>query len=226
MFAYCHNNPVNMSDESGYWPKWMKSKTFKKIAIGVAVIAAAAVVTVATGGAAAGTLLAAVHCVASGALVGAIVGAATGATKSVLKNKSKTGSWKGSGKAAVSGAANGFMKGSVTGAITGGISGVSSIAKASNVGLKASKTVKNDVVNLERIGSAIKKDKYHAFSDIIDNYAGLARKTSISNGGTLYQLEGALNGVAGRFEWIIQGGKVTHRMFVKGGGINGIPIMP
>ena len=24
MFAYCHNNPVNMSDESGYLPKWLK----------------------------------------------------------------------------------------------------------------------------------------------------------------------------------------------------------
>ena len=24
MFAYFHNNPVNMSDESGYLPKWLK----------------------------------------------------------------------------------------------------------------------------------------------------------------------------------------------------------
>ena len=32
MFAYCHNNPVNMSDESGYLPKWMKTvvKAVKK----------------------------------------------------------------------------------------------------------------------------------------------------------------------------------------------------
>ena len=41
-----------------------------------------------------------------------------------------------------------------------------------------------------------------------------------------YQLEGSLNGTAGRFEWIIQDEKVVHRMFVVGGGINGIPIMP
>ncbi|MBU5316125.1 RHS repeat-associated core domain-containing protein [Clostridium bornimense] len=32
MFQYCNNNPVNMSDESGYWPKWMKTaaKAVKK----------------------------------------------------------------------------------------------------------------------------------------------------------------------------------------------------
>ena len=37
MFAYCHNNPVNMSDDSGYWPKWMKkaAKTVKKAVSGV-----------------------------------------------------------------------------------------------------------------------------------------------------------------------------------------------
>ena len=32
MFGYCHNNPVNMSDGSGYWPKWLKkaAKAVKK----------------------------------------------------------------------------------------------------------------------------------------------------------------------------------------------------
>jgi len=34
-----------------------------------------------------------------------------------------------------------------------------------------------------------------------------------------------LNGEAGRFEWIVQNQQVTHRLFVKGGGINGIPIL-
>lgn len=52
-----------------------------------------------------------------------------------------------------------------------------------------------------------------------------ATKSPISNG-TLYQLQGSLNGTVGRFEWIIQNQQVTHRMFVPGGGINGIPIMP
>ena len=43
---------------------------------------------------------------------------------------------------------------------------------------------------------------------------------------TLYQLDGSLNGVAGRFEWIIQDGNVTHRMFIQNGTMNGVPIKP
>ncbi len=33
MFTYCMNNPVNMSDESGHWPQWIKNvvKTVAKI---------------------------------------------------------------------------------------------------------------------------------------------------------------------------------------------------
>jgi filamentous hemagglutinin len=45
--------------------------------------------------------------------------------------------------------------------------------------------------------------------------------------GRLYsRLEGSLNGVAGRFEWIIEKGAVTHRMFVGGGTVTGVPIVP
>lgn len=58
-----------------------------------------------------------------------------------------------------------------------------------------------------------------------ERQAEYATKTPISNG-TLYQLQGSLNSTMGRFEWITQGGQVTHRMFVSGGGMNGIPIMP
>lgn len=90
---------------------------------------------------------------------------------------------------------------------------------------KVTSTVKNDIVDLPRTGSALKTDPYHAFPNIIDNYAGYATKSPISNG-TLYQLSGSLNGTAGRFEWIVQNQQVTHRMFVKGGTINGIQILP
>ena len=119
IFAYCQNNPVNMSDEDGNWPKWAT-----KALIGVAVIAAAAVVTVATGGAAAGTLVAAVHCVAVGALkgaiVGAVVGAVSGAVTGAVSHRATTGSWEGAGQAALESGATGFMTGAITGAITGG----------------------------------------------------------------------------------------------------------
>ena len=65
--------------------------------------------------------------------------------------------------------------------------------------------------------------KAHGFSDIIDNYAGLAEVTDLGNA-KLYQIQGSQNGVMGRFEWIIQDGKVTHRMFVRNPELNGVTI--
>ena len=88
-----------------------------------------------------------------------------------------------------------------------------------------SNNIENDVIDLPRTGSALKGDPYHSFPDVVDNYVNYATKTSISNG-TLYQLLGSLNGIDGRFEWIVQDQQVVHRYFVEGGGINGIPILP
>jgi hypothetical protein len=68
----------------------------------------------------------------------------------------------------------------------------------------------------------------HGFPNIVDNYAGVANTFGLRNGATLYQVEGSLNGVGGRFEWIVDPnmGGVTHRMFVPGGTVNGIPVKP
>lgn len=110
--------------------------------------------------------------------------------------------------------------------------------------------INNDVLEHPRTGSALKVDdvkpiyerdpitgkmkmvqefpataQSHGFNDLVDNYAGYATKTPLNNA-TLYQIEGSLNGVPGRFEWIIQDGKVTHRMFIQGGTMNGVPIKP
>ena len=97
-----------------------------KVAIGAGIIVAAAAVTVATGGAAAGTLVAAVHCAAHGALVGAAaqgaLGAVTGGISGAVMHRMTTGSWSGATNAAVDGAASGFMTGAITGAISGAIS--------------------------------------------------------------------------------------------------------
>lgn len=47
------------------------------------------------------------------------------------------------------------------------------------------------------------------------------------NPATLIQLPGEVNGVAGRFEYIVdKDGQLVHEMFVRGGSINGIPIKP
>nr|WP_318533603.1 DUF637 domain-containing protein [Pseudomonas cichorii] len=68
----------------------------------------------------------------------------------------------------------------------------------------------------------------HGFPDIVDNYAGSATKFTLNNGSSLYQASGSYNGVAGRFEWIVDPklGGVTHRMFVPNGTISGIPVKP
>ena len=117
-------------------------------------------------------------------------------------------------------------------------------------GERVSSTIHNDILDSPRTGSALKVDEIkptyavdpktgraymvqefpagaqaYGFNNIVDNYAGYATKTSIENG-VLYQLEGLLNGVSGRFEWIIQDGQVTHRMFIQNGTMNGVPIKP
>ena len=115
MFAYCENDPVNHEDADGTLPKWAT-----KVIIGTAVIAAAAVLTVATAGT--GT---AVACFAVGALQGSItgaaIGAAQGAVTGAVAHRIATGSWKGSGEAALNGAADGYLAGAITGFITGGL---------------------------------------------------------------------------------------------------------
>ena len=117
LFAYCFNNPVNMTDENGAWPEWAK-----KVVVGVAVIAACAVITVVTGGAGAGVA----GYIAAGALncsvVSAVSGAAIGAGTSAVSHRISTGSWKGAGQAALDGGARGFMAGAITGAVTGAAS--------------------------------------------------------------------------------------------------------
>ena len=151
-------------------------------------------------------------------------------------------------KAAVLG---GVMEGLGSAAFYGAGKAVEALGKSirSNRGGSGS-VIHNDVLDSPRTGSALSVDdvspiyeinertrrpqivkefpasaQAHGFNDIIDNYAGYATKTSLNNA-TLYQLEGSLNGVPGRYEWIIQDGQVTHRMFIQNGTMNGVPIKP
>ena len=122
-FAYCGNNPVNLSDLDGNWPSWAS-----KIAIGIgAIVIGAAVVaaTAATGGVAAAFIGAAVSGLKAAVISGAI-GAVVDASTSAVSHRIATGSWSGAGKAALDGAVDGFANGFMTGGIMAGVSQVSS----------------------------------------------------------------------------------------------------
>ena len=80
------------------------------------------------------------------------------------------------------------------------------------------------------IGSALKSDVWHrAASYVIDEIAtaGYTFWNTGADGVTrlLVQMPGVLNGIAGRFEWILDE-SLTHQMFVRGGTIDGVPIVP
>lgn len=115
MFAYCFNNPVNLSDETGTWPSWAT-----KLAIGVgAIVIGAAVVaaTAATGGAAAaftGALIAGVKTAAISGAVAAGTSATVTAVVSVASGDDVNTTLKRTASAAVDGFADGFMWGGIS----------------------------------------------------------------------------------------------------------------
>ena len=81
-------------------------------------------------------------------------------------------------------------------------------------------------------GTALaKSDTAHRAAAIVGNTLNEGFPFLIRGGDgvvrTLVQVPGVVNDVAGRFEWILQDLVfITHQMFVRGGGINGIPIQP
>ena len=105
LYSYCFNNPVNITDEDGYWPQW--AKNVAQVVAGVAIIGTLAAATVLTGGAVAVVAGAAL----SGVLVGGEIGAVSGA---VIRGITR--GWEG----AIDGAYNGFLFGVATGAVTSG----------------------------------------------------------------------------------------------------------
>ena len=80
-------------------------------------------------------------------------------------------------------------------------------------------------------GSASKADPWHrAGSWVVDDISERASVFPLLGGDgrrrTLIQMPGTVNGVSGRFEWILDGERVTHQLFVRDGKINGVPIKP
>ncbi len=100
-------------------------------------------------------------------------------------------------------------------------------------GSGVAKRVDNSAIGKPHTGSANKlPDGQHGFNDIIDNYAGYAAKFDIPTKGPggkvvrtseLRQITGSNNGRDGVFEWIIDQGNVTHRRFIPGGTVTGLP---
>lgn len=125
LYAYCLNNPVMMVDENGNKPKWWQWLLF---GIGAALVVAAAVVlTVASGGAATGLIGAVVVGAAKGALIGAAVGTAVGIAGGAIYS-SATGA--DMGQSILSGFLMGFGIGAIAGAVIGGIGGANGWYKA------------------------------------------------------------------------------------------------
>ena len=132
LFAYCFNNPINMEDQTGLWPDWIKkaagavkdfaSSNVGKIVIGAAAIGVGVIATVATGGAAAPALIGGIKaaCIAGGISAG--ISATTTAVKSAASGDSLKTVLKKSAGAAVYGFADRFM----TGGIMAGASQVAS----------------------------------------------------------------------------------------------------
>lgn len=101
LFAYCFNNTVNMSDDTGTWPSWAT-----KVIVGAVATIAAVTITVATGGAAAPLLLGVVASTLSGAAMGYISGGKEGA---------------------IEGAADGFMWGGIGALASSAVSAIKAL---------------------------------------------------------------------------------------------------
>ena len=161
LFAYCMNNPVNLSDETGTWPSWAT-----KLAIGIgAIVIGAAVVaaTAATGGVAAAFVGAAVAGLKAAAVSG-IIGAAVGAGTRAVSHRVSTGSWSGAGKAAVDGAVDGFANGFMTGGIMAGGSQIlsSGFKVAANAGVPTGRNGGLTIGNKVRVLSPNHPQAYEA----------------------------------------------------------------
>ena len=87
------------------------------------------------------------------------------------------------------------------------------------------------LVTAEPVVSALKSDVIHRSASFVRSQAAQSGTHFRLVGGdgvtrTLTQIPGALNNQAGRFEFIVDGSKLTHQRFVTGGSINGVPNRP
>lgn len=117
-FAYCFNNPINMSDPTGNWPKWA-NKVITAVVI-AAVVTTAVVVTAGAAAAVLGASTAVVSGVMSGAAIGGLAASAVNIGTQIIK--------KGANQINYDEVVKSAFWGSSAGATSGGISGASPIA--------------------------------------------------------------------------------------------------
>lgn len=161
LFAYCRNNPINLSDEGGNWPSWAT-----KLCIGLAIIAICAIAVVATGGFGASCIATSMLVGAvKGAVIGAVTGAVTGAIQGAITEGIKTGSWEGALKGALSGAIDGAADGFMFGAIGGAISGALNPSYCFIAG-----TMVMTAVGMKRIEEIKKGDTVLSYDDNVGRY--------------------------------------------------------
>jgi hypothetical protein len=107
-----------------------------------------------------------------------------------------------------------------------------SLRGAEEVAKKALSVEGKALLNANPIGSALKADKDHLAATFMREEAAVNGTNFAIEGGdgairTLTQLPGELNGVAGRYEYLVDGfNNLTHQRFIRGGSINGIPNKP
>ena len=77
------------------------------------------------------------------------------------------------------------------------------------------KRISNPIVDNKRVGSAKKTDRYHSFSNIVDNYASLAKTFKIKGGDGIENAREALSYEVGnkRLKDIIDDMKIIDRSF-------------
>lgn len=115
LFTYCFNNPVNMKDPTGNWPKWVS-----KVAKAVVVAAVVTVAVAATAGVAA-VALGASATVVGGVVTGALVGGGMASAVNIATQCSKKGANKINSKEVAKSAFWGASSGAASGGIAAGV---------------------------------------------------------------------------------------------------------
>ena len=156
LFSYCFNNPVNMEDPTGNWPKWLE-KAAKAVAVAAVVVTAVVVVAVATAGTG-GVALA-----AAGVAFGTACGGLVGGIANEKRGESFINGW-------VGGAVNGFtqslgtvvlgLAGTIVGGGVGSGLGTAVTESLNNRGKskeqqKTSKAILNDSLKSAAIGTVM-----------------------------------------------------------------------